>query len=220
MVPRPYGLREARVKACSLMNDRLHPALTPRGYAFRHMRLRGARHPMPASPPPRPAMPRVLLALSSCLMLWIASLAAHAGNPPPPPALDDSDLAAIRAVQDAYRDGWLRGDPERVMGTLTPDATLLPSGLTAIRGERGIRAFWWPAGMPPTKVLSMDVTLDDIRGDGNIAYASGTLALAFEWDDAGTTRTTTSESSFLDVLRKGPDGRWRIDARMWSNRSR
>src|SRR5689334_24481102 len=42
-------------------------------------------------------------------------------------ALTDDDASMVRAVVEAYRAAWLRGDAQGVMKTLTDDAVLLPA---------------------------------------------------------------------------------------------
>jgi uncharacterized protein (TIGR02246 family) len=136
------------------------------------------------------------------------------------PALDEDDLSAIRAVHDDYSEGWLQDDRRKVMSTLTEDAVLLPSGLDRIEGAAAIEAYWWPADAPATRILSLTLNVEKIDGSGDIAYAVGTGALSFSYVENGETKTSAADSTFLDVMRKGADGRWRIAVRMWSNRRR
>jgi len=135
----------------------------------------------------------------------------------PASALSKEDQGAIRAAVEAYRDGWLKGESEAVMATFTSDAVLQPSGLPPIVGEEGIRAFWWPSDGPATKVLAMELHLDEIGGDGNLAFARGRGSLTFSYEQDGVIKTVSARSTFLNILRKGADGSWRTSHRMWSD---
>lgn len=130
-------------------------------------------------------------------------------------SLSASDTDAIRAATLAYRDAWLANDANRVMATLTPDAILLPSGLAAIHGSTAIRAFWWPAAAAATRVTAMDLTIETIDGCGDIAFVRGRGTLTFTMADTSAPRSLAS--TFINVLRRQPNGGWLIAERMWSD---
>jgi len=130
-------------------------------------------------------------------------------------SLSASDTAAIRAATLAYRDAWLTNDANRVMATLTPDAVLLPSGLAPIHGSAAIRAFWWPVGAATTRVTAMDLTIETIDGCGDIALARGRGTLTFT--TGATSAPRSLASTFINVLRRQPNGNWLIAERMWSD---
>ncbi len=134
---------------------------------------------------------------------------------PPGAALRPGDAAAIRAATMAYRDAWLANDPDRVMATLTSDATLLPSGLAPIHGVVAIRAFWWPAAAPRTTVTAMELTIDEIDGAGDLAYVRGRGTLTFTTDDGSAPRSLSS--TFINLVRRQSNGAWLIAERMWSD---
>ena len=123
---------------------------------------------------------------------------------------------AVRANLMAYRDAWLKGDADAVMATLTPDAVLLPSGLSPVVGQEAIRAFWWPVDEKPTRIDAMELDIERVSIDGALAYAWGRGTLTFTYDG----RTRTTRSTFLNVLRRQADGSWQTACRMWSDRPR
>ena|SRR5581483_1502988 len=129
-------------------------------------------------------------------------------------ALPAADAAAIRAATLAYRDAWLANDAERVMATLTADAVLLPSGLPPIQGPTAIRAFWFPSAAPATTVTAMDLTIDEIDGSGDIAFVRGRGTLTFT---SGPSAAQSLRSTFINVLKRQPNGSWLIASRMWSD---
>lgn len=145
-------------------------------------------------------------------ILLVAASAALAGA-----GLADADREAVAAVSLAYRDAWRANDAARVMATLAPDAVLLPSGMEPIAGEEAIRRFWWPPDSPPVKITSMEQSIDEVSGSGDLAFVRGHGELAFTMTVDGKNQTRSQRSTFLNVLRRAPDGSWKIAVRMWSD---
>jgi uncharacterized protein (TIGR02246 family) len=131
--------------------------------------------------------------------------------------LSQEDHAAVSAATLAYRDAWLTNSPEAVMATLSADAVLLPSGMEPISGTESIRAFWWPAEGPPTKVTAMEQVIDDISGARDLAVVRGHGTLTFVMTVNGADQVRSQRSTFLNVLRRRADGSWVIAWRMWSD---
>ena len=148
------------------------------------------------------------LTLAAAVMLWAQSgLAGSAG-------LSAEDVAAVSQANQAYVDAWLANDPERVMGTLSDDAVLIPHhGVDPVIGSRAIREFWFPPDSPPTEVSHMVNTITEILGSGDLAVVWGRSELEFTYDGA----TYKNEGNYLAVLKRGDDGRWRIARRIWND---
>ena len=130
------------------------------------------------------------------------------------------DQRGIRDNLRLYCDAWLKGDANAVMATLAENAVLLPSGLAPIVGDEAIRSFWWPPDSPPTKVLAMELAIEETAGQSGLAYAWGKGSLTFSYQQDGQEKTISTESTFLNVLRKQADGKWKTTCRMWSDRPR
>jgi uncharacterized protein (TIGR02246 family) len=131
---------------------------------------------------------------------------------------DAADAGSLRAVNQAYKAAWLAGDSAAVLRLLAPDAVLLPHhGEPPVVGLAAIRAFWWPPGAPPTTITSMDITTDgaEVRGDQGRLW--GRFALAFDFEVDGQERSMRNAGTYLMVLRRQPDGEWRITHRMWDD---
>lgn len=167
--------------------------------------------------PNRRTARRAPLALPSVLVL---ALAGAACAPDRPARLSPEDREGIRALEGAYTSAWMANDSAAVMATLAAGAVIVPGGVGAIEGEAAIRDFWWPEDGPTTTVTSYTTTIDEIGGSGSVAYLRGRGELTFTWESPdGTGGERTSRSVFLAVVRKGPDGAWKIARRMWSNLS-
>ncbi len=159
-----------------------------------------------------PVRVAVVLLLVS-IVLAGRSAAADCG-----PSLSTEDAQAVRSVQEAYRTAWLRGDEKGVLATFTDDAVLLPAhGASPITGKVAIQRYWFPAGEPPTTITRLDLTIAGLDGDGCIAFTHGEDNVGWTTVEKGVTRTHGHPGTYLNVLRKGPDGRWRIARHMWDD---
>jgi len=126
-------------------------------------------------------------------------------------ALSTTDIEAIMAAELAFATAWLANDQSKVMATLTPDAVIMAPGQPAVEGATALKEWWWPADSVPTLVTEYEVAQRESGGSGDVGFVRGSYSLAFEAD--GTTFTYTGK--YLCLLRRGPDGSWRISHRMW-----
>lgn len=130
----------------------------------------------------------------------------------------EADLANLRSVNEAYRVAWLKGDSAAVLRLFTSDAVLLPHhGDPPVVGIEAIRRFWWPTDAPPTTVTTLDITTDGARVDGRIGTLWGRYSLGFSYQDGRLTHSVRNGGTYLMVLQRQPDQRWRITHRMWDD---
>src|SRR5262245_26109601 len=122
----------------------------------------------------RPPRRRRVVERLAAFAVAAAAAVSASGQTPPCGELSGQDVAAIRAVIEAYRAAWVAGDQGGVLATLTPDAVLLPAhGAAPIVGTAAITRYWWPAGGPPTKITKLDISVEGVDGDGRVASAHG-----------------------------------------------
>jgi uncharacterized protein (TIGR02246 family) len=146
------------------------------------------------------------------LVLALGIACAHSEAPPP-----DADATAIRELHAEYRRAWLANDSEGVLRLFAPNAVLLPHhGLPAVVGAEAIRAFWFAPG-PTTTITRLDLELDEASVHGDTGVVCGRSPVGWtvqqpsgpeRWENAGT---------FLTLLRRDADGRWRITHHMWDD---
>lgn len=125
------------------------------------------------------------------------------------------DSSAIEAVRSAYVRAWLADDTSGVLVTLDSNAVLLPPGRLPLKGEREIRAFWWPGDGSRTTITAFDWTVHELIGTPELAFTRGisTIAWSYEKDTVRAEQTTRSPN--LTIYARGADGRWRILRQMW-----
>ena len=132
------------------------------------------------------------------------------------PPLSDQDRAAIRANDSAYVADWLKDDTSGVLSHFTDDAVLIPGGLRPLSGLAAARAFWFPSDGSHTKLAMFTRSLDEIEGDAEVAYVRGSDSLRFSYARNGTIQEQAMRSVTLAVVRRRPDGTWRISRMMWA----
>ena len=127
----------------------------------------------------------------------------------------DAHTAGIRRACDAYVSAWRANDRSAVMATLTEDAVLLPAhGRPAVSGRAAIERMWWPSDAPPSTVDAFRATIVEASAQGDLGFARGEFDLSFTY--AGS--KTEQHGTYLMILRRGPNGVWRISHRMWDDR--
>ncbi|HEY6249825.1 MAG TPA: DUF4440 domain-containing protein [Candidatus Angelobacter sp.] len=125
---------------------------------------------------------------------------------------------AIRAAIESYRTAWLANDAKRVLKTLTDDAVLLPAhGTPAVVGIAAIEKYWFAPGGPVTTVTGLNITVDQIGGNGTVAFARGLDEVAWTVTQDGVTHRHFHPGTYLNVMKKLPDGTWRIQVHMWDD---
>ncbi len=132
--------------------------------------------------------------------------------------LSSSDTAAIRAALERYHTGWLANDAEAVRSTFTRDAVLMPHhGLAPVIGMAAINEFWWPAGTAKTTITRFIQTVDEVGGEGKLAYVRGRGEVAWRVEDQGTVQNWRTGGNYMALFKRQADGRWLISHLIWDD---
>ena len=123
------------------------------------------------------------------------------------------ELNAMRSAARAYADAWLTNDADTVMATFVAEPVLSPSGLPYVDGQEAARRFWFPTDAPPTTVTDFALNEIEFSLSGDLGYVRGTFRLAFEYDGG----SYENQGKYLTLLRKLPDGEWRITHHFWDD---
>lgn len=152
-------------------------------------------------------------------VVWVAgTLFAASGPKGQTGALAPRDEQAIRATMEAYRTAWMANDPKGVLSTFTEDAVLLPAhGAAAVAGIAAIEKYWFASGVPPTVLTELKVTVDQVSGNDTLAFARGLDSVAWTVTDKRKSVQYSHPGTYLNVMKKLPDGSWRIQAHMWDD---
>ena len=128
------------------------------------------------------------------------------------------DERAIKATIEAYRTAWLGNRSQDVLKTFSDDAVLLPAhGQPAVVGLVAIEKYWFAPGGPPTTITKLDITVDQVSGNANLAFARGLDGVAWTVVENGKTRRHSHPGTYLNMMKKLPDRSWRIQVHMWDD---
>jgi uncharacterized protein (TIGR02246 family) len=147
-------------------------------------------------------------------MLAIGNAAARAAETLLPPGEEQK----IRAVLDEYRRAWLANDADAVLRLFTRDAVLIPHhGVEPVVGIDAARAFWFPKDSPPVTITELAMTVDQVGGSCDIAFARGHSRVAWVTGQGPQATKSTNAGTNLTLFRKESDGTWRITHQMWDD---
>ena len=129
-------------------------------------------------------------------------------------AEEQQDVAALRALDQAYATEWIEGDADGVMALFTDDATLVPHhGDTPIQGHDAIRDFWFNPEYPPTIIPEWRREATEVVVLGEVGVIRGRARLVWEYDGM---RTTIPEGNYVLIAVRGEKG-WRIRMLTWND---
>ena len=158
----------------------------------------------------------LLVSLAFMFLACVIPQAFCASNAQPS-ELTATDVNAIKTTIEAYRTAWLANDRQGVLKTFSQDAVVLPAhGAPAIVGIADIEKYWFSPG-PPTTITKLDITVDQVSGNQTLAFARGLDTVAWTVTQDGTTRRHSHPGTYLNVMKKLPDGSWRIQVHMWDD---
>jgi ketosteroid isomerase-like protein len=160
----------------------------------------------------RPATrPRVLTGI------WLlAIVACRPAHSPRPATLTDADRSAIRALDTAFVQAWLRDDTTAVLRLFDPEAVVIPPNNPAVGGIGAIKAYWWPADGSHTRITSFTREVAEIEGTPGLAYLRGVASLGWNYRKGDTEISQTSRSTDLVVVAPDSNGQWRIIRQIWN----
>lgn len=137
------------------------------------------------------------------LVLLAAACTPPAGNGSA--ALSEAELDAVRAVDAAFAAGMNAKDTAAVFAIYAPDAMLMPPDSPILVGAAGHPVL---AGLIAGGAENFVLTPTTTYGVGDLAYQVGTASFTM----GGGSATI----KYLEVLRKGSDGKWRYVVDMFS----
>jgi ketosteroid isomerase-like protein len=161
---------------------------------------------------------QALRPMAGFAMLILVCTSAWCGTSECSATLSAEDATQVRSVIESYRTSWLRGNAKGVLDTLAPDAVLLPAhGGSPVVGTAAITKYWWPPEALLTKITTLEITIDSLGGDCQVAYVHGHDDVRWTVTENGVTKTYGHPGTYLNVLKKLPNGSWRISYHMWDD---
>ena len=156
----------------------------------------------------------MVLVISVSLPLGVACrrIANHDGKLFSAPEARQADIAAVRRMLTAIMSADNARDLNAVMALYADDAALLPPDEKAVTGKESIRPRYQSLFDQFNPEIS--ISHDEIMTDGDWAFARGMTTGKMTPRNGGAAKTVNDK--YLMILRRQPDGTWRIARLMWS----
>ena len=90
-----------------------------------------------------------------------------------PAGLSAADEAAVRAVDESWAKAATAGDANAVGALYAGDATVMPPGMAAVKGDAG--KFW--SDFFGSMNVQAELSTTAVEGRGDLAYATGTYRM-------------------------------------------
>ena len=142
-------------------------------------------------------MPLVRRVVASLALLVISTACQR----PAAADLTQADKDAVRAEIEKYRQAGLAADWNAWGNTLTADVVVSPVNHATMTGREAAVA--WVKTFP--KLTDFTVTIDEVSGRDDLAYARGRYALAFILPNGSP---GSERGAFLQLHRRQSDGSW------------
>ena len=127
------------------------------------------------------------------------------------------DPAAEAAIRTLPIEGWCAaekaGDLDAKMRLFTPDPVLMPPAQRPIIGQQAVRA-WHETAWKQNK-YECTGTVDEVQASGESAFVRGTFSGVLTPTRGGAPKRESGK--FLNVVRRQPDGSWKIARAIWNN---
>jgi len=128
---------------------------------------------------------------------------------------DVQDIQAIGQLAADWRSGWLAGDVDALLSLYADEPVLMPQGQPAVSGKEEIRRLYQAVFKEVT--VKSEGTVMEVEASGNWGFFWSTYKLTATPRAGG--ETIESEGKSLFVVKRQPDGTWKI-ARLMDNSSR
>lgn len=130
---------------------------------------------------------------------------------------DSADERAIRAINERYKEAWLRNDERGVLTLFEENAMIMPSGMSAIKGLDAIRNFWFPKDSSVTTIHVFDNQIIAMTIDSTIASVFKKTFLSWSYAKGDVKMAKDQWGVAMSVYRKQPNGEWKIWRQLWTD---
>lgn len=103
-------------------------------------------------------------------------------------------------------------DAKMAASLYTEDAILIPPGEAIVRGRADIEAYWKGA-IESGGVRDVSVETIDAQSSGDFGYEIGTFVLTATGPDG---KPVKDRGRYVELLKRGPDGKWYSTAGIWN----
>lgn len=160
----------------------------------------------------------VLLAVAACRSGPKAETESMGAGTAPaataPAGLSAADEAAVREADQAFAKAATAGDAAALTAFYASDAVLMPPGSPALKGSEEISKFW--DGMTGSVSGPFELKTTAVDGRGDLALSTGEYTATLTPKKAGAKPMPAEHGKYLGVMKKQPDGSWKLIYDMWN----
>jgi ketosteroid isomerase-like protein len=154
-----------------------------------------------------------LLVLSAACQSMPSKTSSTEAGSAAPAGLSAADEAAVRGADSAFARAATAGDGAAVGALYAPDATIMPPADSSRHGA-AVAQYW--SGFLSAFTVSLTLSTTTVDGRGDLAFATGTYTLAATPKQVGAKPMPTDNGKYLEIMKKQPDGSWKILYDMWN----
>jgi uncharacterized protein (TIGR02246 family) len=103
------------------------------------------------------------------------------------------------------------GDAAKAAALYAEDAVVIPPGEAMVRGRANIEAYWKSAIEAGAGNATVETI--DAQSSGSLGYEIGSFTLTSKGPDG---KPVKESGRYIELLKKGPDGRWYSTAGIWN----
>jgi ketosteroid isomerase-like protein len=136
----------------------------------------------------------------------------------------DADVAEIEALYETWREAVATGDIPKYLSVVDPTVRMIPPGADVIDSAASYEKFLQPVFEAATYRIEVDrYARIDVFGDHAVAEYDYTIHLSLKNPDQqvtepGALTASVTQARYFDVLRKNPEGRWKVWRHTWQNK--
>lgn len=124
---------------------------------------------------------------------------------------EDSDLRALRETVALFAQTYGEEDLDGFMDLFTDDVVRLPPEAPEIKGTDAVRANMYNQFENADSQITIHMEESEFSGD--MAFVRGTFAVTGTTADG---ESTDLIGSWMNLMRRGADGKWRIARNIWN----
>jgi uncharacterized protein (TIGR02246 family) len=160
----------------------------------------------------------VLLVLAACQSGPKAETESMGAGTAPaataPAGLSAEDETAIREADAAWGKAASAGDAAAITAFYASDAVLLPPGSPPLKGSEEIGKFF--SAMTSSFSGPFELKTSAVEGRGDLAFSTGEYTATLTPKKAGAKPMPTETGKYLGVMKKQPDGSWKLIYDIWN----
>ena len=132
------------------------------------------------------------------------------------PTVDvEADIAAIKTLINQVEIAFNEGDLDAYMSTVADDAVDMPPDAPAVIGKEAIRDWY---GFLGSTSFEVKIFIDEIEVSGDWAFYRSHWKGSYTQENSG--QKTEMESKVIGILKRQPDGSWKITHTIFNFTSR